>query len=138
MATKKGITVEQAALYKKWERERKMARDNLWIGARLSCTAGLMAVEASVESLPGPIAFVYFRFDGNNTYATVMQSFVHDAMRRNGIRTQINNWLFKTYPQLTHIVTERGSPEGGEAFMKASGYKYDGHYWRLKRPRKLK
>lgn len=51
-------------------------------------------------------------------------SFVNPSLRRRGIRTKLNDVIFGNMP-VDIIRSERGSAEGGEEFMRRTGYRRD-------------
>lgn len=52
----------------------------------------------------------------------VMGSYVLPEVRRQGVRTKINEHIFKSVPV---IKTWAGTKSGGFAFLKASGYRFN-------------
>lgn len=71
-----------------------------------------------VPSYFAPVGLVWG--EGRTTRFDVYGSFVIPWARRNGVRTRINEEIFKDYKVIS---TEGASKEGGRQFMKASGYK---------------
>ena len=65
----------------------------------------------------------------------VYHSYVMPWARRQGVRKRINEEIFKTF---NVIATGKGTKDGGAAFMKAQGYKYNKELknWYLLKPTK--
>jgi hypothetical protein len=71
-----------------------------------------------------PIGFVWGmgHGEGKDSRFDVAGSFVQPWARRCGVRTRLNEEIFKLFAV---IASNHGSKSGGLAFMKASGYKRD-------------
>ena len=67
-----------------------------------------------------PIGLVWGYAEGKRFI--VGGSFVQPFARRQGVRTRINDAIFE---HLSVISTSAGSKEGGRAFLKARGYRFD-------------
>lgn len=67
-----------------------------------------------------PVGFVWGIGDSRRVFE-VAGSYTEPWARRHGVRTRINEAIFRDY---LVIRTNYGSPEGGGAFMKAQGYKF--------------
>jgi hypothetical protein len=85
---------------------------------------------------PAPVGLVWgIAHGGKKQSFHVYGSYVHEWARRQGVRTRINQAIFEHYDV---IVTGGGSKDGGEAFLKAAGYKSHPAtgQWFLERPKK--
>jgi hypothetical protein len=84
-----------------------------------------------------PLGFVWGRIsgEGSESIFDTYGSFTHSWARRFGVRSRINQAIFQ---HVSTIITKHGNKEGGLAFLKSSGYKWDAHcnYWYLKKPKK--
>ena len=88
---------------------------------RRSTIPGVMVAEASHADYRTPIGTVYFVIDKGEEMK-ILNTFVMDIFRRNGIRTRINDKLFEWYPKVKRITSPSDTKDGAE-FMKAYGYK---------------
>jgi hypothetical protein len=95
---------------------------------------GLFMYLAYVPNTMSPVGLCWGELSGGGKKRTFesMGSFVPTWARRFGVRTAINKTI------LTHastIITKHGSKDGGRAFLKASGYKWDSNtnHWYLKK-----
>ena len=104
-----------------WARE-EIRKGRVRIGYSETACPGTYAAQAMVYGLPMPIATVWFRHVGNATMDT-LQSFVITPLRRCGLRTLLHRDMIKAYPECNRVVTGSGSPEGGKAWLKATGFK---------------
>jgi hypothetical protein len=90
-----------------------------------------------VENHTSPVGFVWGRLAGQGAKSTfeTCGSYVPTWARRFGVRSRINETIFQH--AATTIITRHGSTEGGMAFLKARGYKWDSNtnYWFLKKSR---
>lgn len=69
-----------------------------------------------------PVGFVWgIAEEHTHGVFEVLGSYVEPWCRRQGVRTRINEAIFKDYPT---IATAAGT-EDGEAFMKAKGYRFN-------------
>jgi hypothetical protein len=86
-----------------------------------------------------PLGFVWGRIRGEGRESTFETngSFVQIWARRFGVRTRINLAIFD---HVSTITTAHGNKEGGLAFIKSQGYKWDSNAncWYLKKPRRKK
>lgn len=71
---------------------------------RRSVVPGVCAAECTHADYWCPIGTVYFR-RMSPAHIQILSTFVFDTCRRNGIRTRINDQLFKWFPELKHITT---------------------------------
>lgn len=84
-----------------------------------------------------PLGFVWGRAGkGNKNSFSVLGSFVQPWARRQGVRSRINEEIFK---QVEVIRSAHGSPDGA-AFMRANGYKFspEADLWWKPRPSQRK
>jgi hypothetical protein len=84
-----------------------------------------------------PAGFVWGNFtarDGKGTAFEVSGSYVPEWARRCGVRTRINEEIFKSADV---IVTPAGT-EDGKKFMRAAGYRRDpvSGFWRVPKPKR--
>ena len=107
-----------------WEPSRAEARDptkrQFWWGE--TKIPGSSEIHVCVPSLPWPVGMVWYRWVGNSTIET-LHSYVFERLRRCGLRTAMHESLILAYPTLKRIITASGSKAGGEAWLKASGFK---------------
>lgn len=74
-----------------------------------------------VPNFAGPLGFVWGVAHGKERFDTY-GSFVEATSRRFGVRTRINREIQKYFEV---IATDQGTKDGGTAFLKASGYRYN-------------
>ena len=82
---------------------------------------GTFLVECYADSLPAPVATVYFRFIRSGHQIDILSSNVNTAFRRQGIRSAMNDTLRHWYDD-KHIVSDSATDDG-KKFMKAYGYR---------------
>ena len=99
------------------QKEIDARRFSFWI--RESCH-GVQVLEITVPCLPSPLGAVWYRFVGNTTIE-VLNSFVREDYRRNGLRTAMHLYL-SAYKNVDRIITQTGTSDG-QAWMKATGFK---------------
>lgn len=88
---------------------------------------GTFCVVATVPNYPAPIGIVWYAAAHTRRTFMVISSYVDPRWRRRGVRTRLNAAIFEGYsPEVVdRIVTTHGTKkEGGEAFMKATGYRF--------------
>lgn len=73
-----------------------------------------------VAAFPYPVGFVWGVGDTRGVF-DVAGSYTEPWARRQGVRTRLNEEIFKEY---LVIRTNYGSAEGGQAFMRKQGYKF--------------
>lgn len=99
---------------------------------------GLMSADFYHQNYCIPLGIVWYRLSYNKYELEILGSIVYDSFRRLGIRTYINDTLFKWYPDIKRIVTSSGS-DFGKKWMKKYGYKHHkDDYWFCDRPKRLK
>lgn len=83
-----------------------------------------------------PIGLVWGEFQGDPPKFSVAGSFTPGWVRRWGVRSRINDEIFK---QCDLIITEHGSKEGGAQFLKAKKYKWSKElrFYYLQRPKRV-
>lgn len=97
---------------------------------------GTWALQGFSPSFPAPVAMVWVRFNFMPKAVEVIHSWVHESWRRQGVRTRANEFIFSSLsPDFAErVVTESGSEHGGEAWMKALGYRRHANgYWYVTR-----
>lgn len=77
-----------------------------------------------VPNFAGPVGFVWGigHGAGKTSRFEVYGSYVIPSARRNGVRTRLNTAIHEHFRCIT---TMSGSREGGLAFLKSQGYKFD-------------
>ena len=107
-----------------WDIARKQAKDPQRRQFHFGNTRlpGCEEIHLCVECLPWPVGMVWYRWVGNSTIET-LHSYVFERLRRCGIRTALHESLIQSYPQATRFITASGSKDGGEAWLKATGFK---------------
>jgi hypothetical protein len=95
---------------------------------------GVMLWMLFVPDFVAPVGLVWGTQHGGKRKLTfnTYYSFVLPGARRCGVRTRINQEILKTYDL---IVTGSGTKQGGMAFIKAAGYRYNKELdvWSLQR-----
>lgn len=101
-----------------------------------SVIPGTMVITATRQDLPYLVGVVWYAFGQNNTRLSLLNSFVHEDYRRQGIRTYLHRQLILGYPDVKYIVTCRGT-KSGKAWLIAAGFKqHDDGWWKLRICRK--
>ena len=110
--------------------------DLIEIRWRRSTVPGILVAEASHLDFHVVLGMVYYRVRQENNSIEILQSFVMDWARRNGIRSKINDALFGWYDWAKSIRSS-GATKDGEKFMRAAGYKkLKNGTWIVRRKRK--
>ena len=92
---------------------------------------GTFAVIGVHPSLTRPVVLVWYSWAFVPSVIEIQSSWVDQEMRRRGLRSRVNDFLFDSYSSdaLRRIVSQTGTPDG-EKWMLAVGYKKfkDGHF----------
>lgn len=106
----------------KWKTDKATFKNKLWI-ERCDVGFGLWQYTAFHREWSSPVGIVWvLPIGGKCPMAHVMHSYVRSEVRRLGIRSAINDEIFKLF---NCIQSWEGTKQGGEAFMKATGYTHD-------------
>lgn len=118
--------------WKTWRgdcRQRDFTR--IRVGTGFTSIPGVFTIEVNHFDWPRPIAIVWWRFSGSDG-VDVLDSLVQSRLRRCGLRTLLNEFLFRFYPQVQVIRTPDGT-RSGLAWMKAVGYRKTDSGWEFRR-----
>lgn len=124
----------------RWPEERKAIREGrvLIVGVA-SGVPGIWTAVAAVDGLSQPIGRVDYGFFGFGTKRptlNIVNSWVHQDLRRCGLRTLIHQRMLEWYPEVVLIRSDRGTADGA-AWMKAVGYREAAGGWEF-RPKRRK
>jgi hypothetical protein len=102
--------------------------DQVWV-TWVTLGYGVTGFFAFTKEHFAPVASVYALVSGKNqdgkAYAEIIDSFVHPAFRRQGLRSRINRSLFENWE--VDVICSHSSTKSGRAFMEATGYTKDDH-----------
>jgi hypothetical protein len=73
------------------------------------------------NGFPSPVAFIWYQPVGKKIF--IYHTFTVAHFRREGLMRRLYDELQQAYPNVTHLITEEGTPDGGLDFLKAYGFK---------------
>ena len=110
---------------------KKIESGNITYRFGYTTQTGVDTLEAIVQGLAMPVAFIWYRWDSGSSLA-ICYIWVHEDVRRHGMATKIFNKLIESFGAKTiRQVTTGQVNELSRAWCIRNGFKYDKkwNYW---------
>lgn len=81
---------------------------------------GTLGIIATIESLPMPVATVWWRFSDHTDRIAILNSYVMEAFRRMGLRTLLHQAMVFRYPAFT--ITTQSANDKSKPWLEKNGF----------------
>lgn len=108
-----------------------MVEVKLSFSVQETAVPGTFMVSATYPHYPMPVGMVWFRMIGNYRIVEIIGSYVPEGLRRQGIRTQIHEFMKGNLYRVSAFHTDAAT-EDSEQWLKNQGFKQTEEGWKLR------